>query len=439
MTVQRQDAAIALAVDAQHITILRAELEQFQMEMFEMRLPEPSLPGRTLGLAFVQIRDNPAECWTQVAAIRAFAHGARIVALARPGPDSRAVEAFRAGVDDYLLLPLDPLAVAQTLARVLPWRRLWHSPLIGNSRQMVVLREQIRRVAGSHCNVLITGETGTGKELAAREIHEHSGRARGPLVCVNCAAIPEPLLESELFGYERGAFTGAHRSVMGQLEAASGGTLLLDEIGDLAPAAQAKLLRAIETREVQRLGSRQHIKLDIRIVAATSHDMDTMVDDRRFRADLYFRLNVGRVHIPPLRERPGDLALIAEHFLEQLNRDYALAVEGIESQLLKEMERYAWPGNVRELKNVLESSFVSGPGRRITVHELPEWFRKRLAVPAPAATEEERVLAALRAANWNKTKAAEQLQWSRVTLYRKMAQYQIPDPAPGRKKDFGAA
>jgi DNA-binding NtrC family response regulator len=439
MTASRQDAAIALAVDAQHITILRAELEQFQIEMFEVHGPDPAMPVRGAVLAFVQIRDNAAECWARVAAIRASIQGIRIIALADPGPDRQAVEAFRAGVDDYLLLPLKLTDLAQALARILPLRRSWRSPLIGGSRQMVVLREQIRRLAGSHCNVLITGETGTGKELAAREIHEHSARARGPLVCVNCAAIPEPLLESELFGYERGAFTGAHRAVMGQLEAASGGTLLLDEIGDLAPAAQAKLLRAIETREVQRLGSRQNVKLDIRIVAATSHDMDTMVEERRFRADLYFRLNVGRVHIPPLRERPGDLRVIAEHFVEQLNWDYSLAVEGIESHLLEEMERYSWPGNVRELKNVLESSFVAGPGKEITVHELPEWFRKRLTIRVAPATEEERVVAALRAANWNKTKAAEQLQWSRVTLYRKMAQYQIPDPAKGRKKGFGAA
>jgi DNA-binding NtrC family response regulator len=376
----------------------------------------------------VQILDPPEQSWARVRWLRANLPAARIVALSNNGSERTAVEAFRCGVHDYLTAPLCRETVRETLARVLGDAPRNGSALVGVSVQAARVREEIRRLAAADCNVLITGETGTGKELAAQEIHSCSARADYPLVSVNCAAIPEALLESELFGFDRGAFTGAYRPLMGQLEAADKGAILLDEIGDLPPAGQAKLLRAIENKEVRRLGSRTSIRVDLRVIAATSRDLEQMIENSRFRADLYFRLNIGRIHLPPLRERPGDIRALAEHFIGELNRDYGCFVEAVEESLLEQMERYSWPGNIRELRNVLESSFVTRPGSKITYHELPEWFRGKLTLQPAGGCEADRLLAALRACNWNKTKAAEQLNWSRMTVYRKMEQYNLTRP-----------
>ncbi len=420
-----REPVLLFSVYPENLAVLLGELKQFAVEMVSG--PLPRAPGRA-ALAFVQLLEPPEESWARIRWLRAYLPATRIVALSNNGSERTAVEAFRCGVHEYLVAPLLGETVREAVARLLGDPSRPESPLVGGSEQAARLREEIRRLAAANCNVLITGETGTGKELAANEIHNGSARAEYPLVSVNCAAIPEALMESELFGFDRGAFTGAYRPLMGQIEAADRGAILLDEIGDLPPAGQAKLLRAIENKEVRRLGSRTTIRVDLRVIAATSRDLEEMIENGRFRADLFFRLNVGRIHLPPLRERPGDIRVLADHFIGELNRDYGCSVEAVEESLMEQMEHYSWPGNIRELRNVLESSFVTRPGSKITYHQLPEWFRKKLALKPADGSEADRLLAALRACNWNKTKAAERLKWSRMTVYRKIEQYSLAEP-----------
>jgi len=297
---------------------------------------------------------------------------------------------------------------------------------IGNSLSVKQIKSYIKRVAATDSSILITGETGTGKEVVASLIVKNSSRGQKPFVCVNCAAIPDSLLESELFGYERGAFTGAVSSRRGKLELANGGTVFLDEIGDMSPYAQAKILRVIESKEVQRLGGKKDVSLDIRFIAASNRDLDSMSTDDRFRKDLYFRLNVARVHIPPLRERRSDLSLLFDHFIQEFNGRFRREIEGFTQNSLQSLLNYDWPGNVRELRNLVEACFLNLPRRRVVVLDLPDQIRKRLAPCANVANDErERLLTALSSTHWNKSEAARQLHWSRMTLYRKMVKYQI--------------
>jgi two-component system response regulator HydG/two-component system response regulator AtoC len=312
--------------------------------------------------------------------------------------------------------------------------------LVGGSDAIALVRSAIERVAPCGSNVLVTGETGTGKELIAELIHFQSGR-RGPLVPINCAAIPDGLLESELFGYERGAFTGANASYEGKLRLAQGGTVLLDEVGDMSAYAQAKLLRAIETREVMRLGGRRPVPLDVRIVAATNADLDALVAQGRFRADLYFRLNVARIHVPPLRERPQDVPDLLRHSLEERRAQASFSAEALDC-----LCRYPWPGNVRELRNVVEvMTLAGGAARELNLEDLPPAVRTaafppptRAPVHRSADEERERLLAALRTTHWNKSRAAAQLRWSRMTVYRKMAKYRIGESEGGVTENVDA-
>lgn len=236
---------------------------------------------------------------------------------------------------------------------------------------MKVVAETIERVADSGVDVLILGETGTGKELVARSVHNLGRRADGPFVPVDCGAIPENLLESEFFGYERGAFTGADRQRRGLLEAASGGTFFLDEIGDMPLVLQAKLLRVLQERKLRRVGGNDEVDVDVRIVAATSRDLDQMVQERRFREDLYYRINVVRIDLPPLRERGDDLGLLAEHFTLRYSREMERRVPAITPAAYSLMRSYHWPGNIRELQNVLRRAIVLSDDDRITTDELP--------------------------------------------------------------------
>ncbi len=303
--------------------------------------------------------------------------------------------------------------------------------LIGESPSMREIKTYIDKVSTTESNVLITGETGTGKELVADLIHRKSLRDQGPFVSINCAAIPDNLLESELFGYERGAFTGAHALKEGQLKLADGGTVFFDEIGDMSPYAQAKILRAIEGKAIYRLGGKRRIPLNIRVIAATNQDLEQLVSQEKFRKDLYFRLNVARIHLPPLRERKDDIALLCQYCLGELNHRFGRQVEGLTDDVLDCMIRYDWPGNVRELKNLLEATFVNAPCGQITLTDLPDQFRQRFREAASLPQDErERLLSALFSTNWNFSKAAQQLHWSRMTLYRKLGKYQI---AKGRK------
>ena len=298
--------------------------------------------------------------------------------------------------------------------------------LIGPSRSMERIRDYIRRVAASQSNVLITGETGTGKELAAQMIHRLSGRSARPFVCVNCAAIPDSLLESELFGHERGAYTGAHSSWGGRFQEADGGTVFLDEIGEMSPGAQAKILRAIETRQFQRLGASGPVRVNVRIVAATNQDLQRLAENNQFRKDLYFRLNVARVHLPPLRERKEDIPLLTSYWSRELAPCFGRNIEGFTDDALSALIAHDWPGNVRELRNLVERLYIETSARWIRASDLPSDVT---CVTGPeeadSATERERLLQALVATNWNKSQAAARLNWSRMTVYRKMARYQL--------------
>jgi transcriptional regulator with PAS, ATPase and Fis domain len=296
--------------------------------------------------------------------------------------------------------------------------------MIGESTATRQLKAYLLRVAQTDSNVLITGETGTGKELAAELIHRNGPRRHRPLVAINCAAIPDSLFESEMFGYERGAFTGAHASQEGKLKQADHGSVFFDEIGDMSLYAQVKILRVIERREVQRLGGRP-LPIDIRIIAATNRPLEEVSEDR-FRRDLFFRLNVARVHLLPLRERRDDIQALARHFIAGFNHMFGRDVRGLSPDAASFFYLHPWPGNIRELKNLIESAFIDLPEEHVALLELPTPLRGIVQRAPHADSEElERIVRALWETNWNKSQAAQRLQWSRMTLYRKMARYQL--------------
>jgi len=243
---------------------------------------------------------------------------------------------------------------------------------------------------------------------------------------VNCAAIPEMLIESELFGHERGSFTGAAQTAIGKLQLAGEGTIFLDEIGDMTPYAQAKILRVIESREAYRVGGRTSYPVLCRFIAATNCEIERSVEQGRFRRDLYYRLNVARIRIPALRDRKNDIPALCQHFIAEMNERFKARVDSCEEDLMKALLEYDWPGNIRELRNVLEAAYLSDPGKCLSMTDMPEWFSEELRRFKPQVeTERDRVLAALVATKWNKSKAAQSLSWSRMTLYRKLAKHQI--------------
>jgi DNA-binding NtrC family response regulator len=380
------------------------------------------------------------------------------IAIMRDSSEELAVAALRAGVSDYFRhpVPFDDLlaSIERCLIGVIPRDTAGvvdptiPSPfqaarLVGDSPTMREIKTYIGRVASTDSNVLITGETGTGKELVAASIHRSSPRRRLPFVCINCAAIPDTLLESELFGHERGAFTGAHTAREGRVQQADGGTVFFDEIGDMSLPAQAKILRAIESKEVHRVGGRGRCAVNARVIAATNLDLERKVAEGQFRPDLFYRLNVARIHLPSLRERKDDLPILLDHYLREFNRQFRREVEGFTTEAFESLLRYEWPGNVRELRNLIEAIFINLPAGRITFADLPEPFRRRIGETAGLPKDERnQVLSALFTANWNKSKAAAQLRWSRMTLYRKMAKYRLLEagrPTPGRQSGHGAA
>lgn len=318
--------------------------------------------------------------------------------------------------------------------------------VIGSSPPMKAVAETISRVADTGVDVLILGETGTGKELVARSVHNLGRRADGPFVPIDCGAIPENLLESELFGYEQGAFTGADRQRRGLLETASGGTFFLDEIGDLPLLLQAKLLRVLQERKLRRVGGNTEVDIDVRIVAATSRDLDQMVQDRTFREDLYYRINVVRVDLPPLRERGDDLGLLAEHFVLRCSREMERRVPAITPAAYSLMRRYHWPGNIRELQNIIRRAIALSANDKISTDDLPVSL-----VAAAAATngspgrsffeirdeylsrfEREYFESLLRRHEGNVKESACEAQLPRGTLYRLLKNHSV-DPAEFRR------
>ncbi len=317
------------------------------------------------------------------------------------------------------------------------------SEIIGNSPQIAQIHQQIAKVGPSRATVLIRGESGVGKELVARAMHFASPRKKGPFVCLNCAALPETLLESELFGHERGAFTGATERKIGKFESAHQGTLMLDEIGEMSPSIQAKFLRVLEGHPFERVGGSQAIKADVRVIAATNRDLEKAVGEGKFRRDLYFRLNVVDIFVPPLRKRPDDVTELAQHFLERFNSETGRRIRGFTPEGMRLLRQYRWPGNVRELKNVVERAVVLARTDFIGADDL---ILSNLAttgesgeVPPPqsvfeltslADMEARHVLATLQEVGWNKSRAAQVLGIERSTLDRKIRRYDLrPSPA----------
>jgi len=354
-----------------------------------------------------------------------------------------AIDAIRAGAYDYLSKPFRMEEIRHVVRRALEQRRLLEENLrfrrelrdryrfeniVGLSPKMVEVYRLAARAAATDATVLVQGETGTGKELVARAIHYGSGRAERPFVAVDCTALPEGLFESELFGHERGAFTGAVTTKRGLLELAHGGTAFLDEAGDLSPALQAKLLRALQEREIRRVGAGETIPVDLRVIAATNRDLLRRVEAGEFREDLYYRLSVVTIPVPPLRERPEDIPLLAQHFLEKQARAAGAAVRAIAPEALERLARQPWPGNVRELENVIARAAALSSAPVLTPEDFPLGEERPPAGPAlprPGMTLEAvkqwYVAKILAEAGGNKQRAAEILGVDRRTLYRMLA------------------
>ncbi len=373
-----------------------------------------------------------------------------------------AVEAMKCGACDYLVKPFPLDVIEDSVKRALlngcrsdpalpgngggparPGRRETGKkrPLVGEDPKLKLLMERARTVASSKATVLILGESGTGKEVFARYIHEHSDRAAGPFVALNCAALPETLLESELFGHEKGAFTGAVASKKGKFELADGGTLLLDEIGEIPLHLQAKLLRVLQEEEVDRLGGRAPVKVDVHVIATTNRSLEAAVKDGDFREDLYYRLNVIPLRLPPLRERPGDIMLLAGHFIKKYSKQYNRVVKRMSDEARERFLAYDWPGNVREMENLVERAVLLSSGEKLEVHDF--WVDEQ--VPAVAAAggagaapasfslppdvttlkemERQMILQALQKTDNNRTQAAKILGVSVRTLRNKLQEY----------------
>jgi len=372
------------------------------------------------------------------------------IMLTGQGTIEQAVEATKLGAFNFLEKPIDPKRLQVELRNCLErreneleleiaHRRLRDAgllgQLVGRSKKMQAVMSIIAAVAPSRASILITGESGTGKELAARTIHELSPRKGKSFVAVNCAAIPETLMESEIFGHEKGAFTGAVERRMGCFELADGGTLLLDEIGEMPAQTQAKLLRVLEDSKLRRLGSKNEISVDVRVLAATNKVPEDAVSKGELRSDLYFRLNVVQITMPPLRDHLDDLAPLSQALIEELNRKYHTQVRAVDGSLLEAFRRHSWPGNIRELRNTLERMIVLNPGDVLRSDDLPADFGKAATSavgddlhlrPGMTVGEAERrlIFETLAFTGNNKTRAAEMLGISLKTLHNKLKEYE---------------
>jgi DNA-binding NtrC family response regulator len=384
-----------------------------------------------------------------LAKIRERDEGLPVIVITAYGTIESAVEAMKQGAFDYITKPFNRDELRLTLVKALRMRRLEKEnvelraeitdryrfdSIVGSSEKTRDVLDMAGRVAASDASVLITGESGTGKELLAKGIHYNSPRADGPFVAVNCAAIPEHLIESELFGHVRGAFTGAVKDKEGKFELAASGTLFLDEIGDLRVDLQAKILRVLQERQVDRVGGKHPVSVDVRIIAATNKDIERAVKEGAFREDLYYRLSVITLHMPPLRERRDDIPMLVQHFLKKFNRDSDVRID---PEALTMLTAYGWPGNVRELENSIERASVLRRGEAITPAELPDKLRKEKAsvgniilnLPDEGISledlEKNLIIKALEKHKGNQTRAAEYLGITRPTLIYRMDKYGI--------------
>ena len=376
-----------------------------------------------------------------------------VIVLTAFGSMESAIAAIRVGAYDFVTKPVDNTVLALAVERAARHRALGdevrrlrvlaseapgplHLPgVLGDSPAMRQVYDLLLRVADTESTVLVTGESGTGKELAARAIHARSRRALGPFVAINCAAMPAQLLESELFGHKRGAFTDARADRKGLFLQAEGGTLFLDEVGELPLELQPKLLRALQERVVRPVGGDVEVPVNVRVVAATNRDLETAIEEHRFREDLYYRLNVINLPMPPLRSRGGDILLLAQHFIDRFAARAERTVKGLTAEAAARLMDYAWPGNVRELQNALERAVALARYEQVTVDDLPEKVRKYQRSHVLVASDDPRelvpleeverryILRVLEAVGGNKTLAADTLGLDRKTLYRKLERY----------------
>jgi DNA-binding NtrC family response regulator len=418
-------------------------------------------------LVLTDIRMGAVDGLTVLREFKRMSQDTAIVVLTAFGSLEGAIEAIKQGAYDYLAKPFKKEEIKLVVQRSLDHCRLlrentkfreelkskdeW-SPLVGSSPAMLEVYKLVARVSESRSTVLLQGESGTGKELIARAIHGNSPRRDKPFVPVNCGALPDTLLESEMFGYEKGAFTGAVGTKTGLFESANGGTLFLDEVGELGQALQVKLLRVMQDHEVRRVGGTTSIKVDVRIIAATNRDLEQLVKEGKFRDDLFYRLNVVRITLPSLKEREEDIPMLAHHFLQKCATGATTAVRGFHPDTMECLKRYRWPGNVRELENAIERAVSLSHGPLLTPDDLPAQIRQ---APSPAdhkpelsdtgesvyltleEVEKRHLMRVLKETKGNKVKAAKILGIDRRTLYRMAERFGLdlgPDAEGGEKE-----
>ena len=430
----RVSTAALLREDGYEVVVAadgKQAVDALQQQHFDLMLLDLRLPG-TDGLRIVE-------------ALRLWGEGVPILIISGFGTVETAVEALHLGADDFLTKPVEPDLLSTRVADLLERRPgvgavpgSSFAGMVGRTAAMREVFEAVRRVAPTDTTVLVTGETGTGKELVACAVHAHSTRSSERLLAVNCASLTEGLLESELFGHVRGAFTGAVADKPGLFEAAHGGTLFLDEVADMSPSLQQRLLRVLQDHEVRRVGAVTSRAVDVRIVAATRGDLRRDVLAGSFREDLFYRLNVFAIWLPPLRERAADIPLLVEHALRSPGRRRSGAPLTCSPLAMRMLRTYSWPGNVRELLSVLESAAIRADGGRIEAQHLPEEVRSpedgdearsdRYRAATPADDERSSIIAALEQTQGSRSRTAGMLGMGRTTLWRKMKQYGLaPD------------
>jgi two-component system, NtrC family, response regulator len=406
--------------------------------------------GETVDLVLTDVRMPEMDGLELLTRLKAMQPDLPVVMLTAHGTIDSAVEAMKLGASDYLRKPFNreqlKAAVRKTLEvaaltsenrylRQVVAERFSFASMIAGARVMRAVTDTAARVAQSDTTVLLEGESGTGKELLAKAIHFHSTRAKGPFVTINCGAIPEQLLESELFGHRRGSFTGAVADKRGKFEAADRGTIFLDEIGDLPTLLQVKILRVLQEREIDKVGETRPIRVDVRVIAATNRDLEKMIADGTFRDDLYYRLAVVSIRVPPLRERSDDIPLLVDHFLTKHAEKLGRERPTMEKAVYSAFNLYAWPGNIRELENVIERALVLDKDGMLGLDDLPERLRTReqrvanlrMELPDEGVSledvERELLLAALQKHNWNQTRAAAFLNITRSALLYRMQKF----------------
>jgi len=402
-------------------------------------------------LLFVDIKMPGMDGIELLAAVKEKYPETMVIIITAYGSIESSVEAMKIGATDYLLKPFKPDQLSLVMEKVIQQQKRQSEynylkgrlekitrfdNIIGQSAAMSAIFDMIEEVAASDASVLLAGETGTGKELIAKAIHAKSPRANFPFIAINCGAIPDTLLESELFGHQKGAFTGANQERKGFLEVVGGGTLFLDEVGEISPKMQVDLLRVLEEKRITRVGSRQPVSVDFRLVTATSRTLEEEIQDGDFREDFYYRINVIQLDIPPLRQRREDIRLLAAHFLKKFCHETTKRVDRLSPQAYTVLESYHWPGNVRELENAIERAVVLSRSRILNASDF-EFLRPSQAAlpPGPSLREMEKyhICRILDQHDWNVTQAAKSLEINRVTLHKKIKRYQLkPDDTTSR-------